>query len=58
MNEEIEGYTENTFKKWIPEDVTGYDYRMYSEWEPEDEEEPKVPIKTFTKIIQEEEPFD
>lgn len=58
MNEEIEGYTGNNYKKWIPEDVTGYDYRMYCEWEPEDEEIPEPPTKTFTKIIQEEEPFD
>jgi|688.fasta_scaffold259299_2 hypothetical protein len=58
MNEEIEGYTGNNYKKWIPEDVTGYDYRMYCEWEPEDDEIPEPPTKTFTKIIQEEELFD
>jgi hypothetical protein len=31
---------------------------MYCEWEPEDDEVPEPPTKTFTKIIQEEEPFD
>lgn len=58
MDEDLEGYTDKLYKEWIPEEVQGYHYKDYYEWTDEIEPEDLPPPKTFSKIIQGEEPLD
>jgi hypothetical protein len=61
MDEEtsIEGYySERLYKEWDSEEIEGYHHKTYYEWS-EETEVPRIhPPKTFSKVIQEEEPLD
>jgi len=57
MDEDIEGYSERLYKEWIPEEIQGFHHKNYYEWSEEEPEEAPPP-KTFSKVIQGEEPLD